>query len=286
MKKTKLTLIISSLIMVLALVVTIVSVSAAWFSNTTSSKIDNGLEIGSDTVQEFVTIKVDSAMGEGDVAIWPAIANPGAVLATDSAELPHGSALKTDGGMIGTAAQTATQYIPLTFVGTPDSWETDGRKSLSLNLDSVTIAKYMDRDDLGNPVINKDEAGKPIIHKDFTGEFCVELAIIAVSKDADNKPVAGGPITVGNPNALTGNEIYYKQLIFDGANVTEGNDVALYMLLLPGTEYYVRATIYFNKIDEECNPELLMQGETMYFNFTLNVINDKTSADIRAMGTV
>lgn len=286
MKKTKLTLIISSLIMVLALVVTVVSVSAAWFSNTTSSKIDNGLEIGSDTVQEFVTIKVDSAMGEGGVAIWPAIATPGAVLANDTNTLPSGSALKTASGMIGTAAQTAIQYIPLTFVGTPDKWATDGRKSLSLNLDSVTIAKYMDRDDLGNPVINKDATGKPIIHKDFKGEFCVELAIIVVSKDADNKLVPGNSIAVGNPTALTGNEIYYKQLIFDGANITESNDVALYMLLLPGTEYYVRATIYFNKIDEECNPELLMQGETMYFNFTLNVINDKSSADIRAMGTV
>ncbi len=284
--------------MVLALVVTIVSVSAAWFSNTASTQIDNKLVVGSDTVKEFVTIKVDSSMSEGGVAIWPAKAKPGEVLKNDTAPLPHGVELKTKGGIIDKEARTAVQYIPLTFVGTPDAWtgSNDGRKSLSLSLESVTIAKYMDRDALGKPVINYDEAGKPIIFKDFKGEFCVELAIIAVSKDENDKVIPGDAMEKGTPGSEgwnDSNQIYYEQKILDGAEIVEasetgkGEDLALYMLLLPGTEYYIRATIYFNKLDEECNHELLMPNETIFFNFSLNVMNNTTDAnfvDIREMG--
>ena len=45
-----------------------------------------------------------------------------------------------------------------------------------------------------------------------------------------------------------------------------------YMLIQPGLTYYVKAEIYFNKVDEECNPELL--NTVIKFNFKLNILVD------------
>ena len=73
MNKTKRTLIISSIVMALAFIVTVVSVTAAWFSNVSSSKQD-GFIIGSTTLKESATISIDTNVGgSSDVSIWPAV---------------------------------------------------------------------------------------------------------------------------------------------------------------------------------------------------------------------
>ena len=77
MNKTKRTLIISSIVMALAFIVTVVSVTAAWFSNVSSSKQD-GFIIGSTTLKESATISIDTNVGgSSDVSIWPAVVKKG-----------------------------------------------------------------------------------------------------------------------------------------------------------------------------------------------------------------
>lgn len=261
MKKTKLTLMISSLIMVLALVVTIVSVSAAWFSNTTSTKLDKELIIGTSEIEEYVTIEVDSNMGKGGTAIWPAIAKKGQLLKNDTKPIT-GVDLLTDTTIVDEAPKIAKQYIPLMFVGKPDDGKT--HKTLSLKLDNVSFGKYIEHDEAGEIV--KDEAGKPVVIKDFKGDFNVEFAIVAVTTNDAGELLTEEVIeSETDPNNLSATGIYYNQANVDGSQ----GDVILNMQIVPGTKYYVRAMIYYNKIDEECNHELLMEEQTIYFNFTL-----------------
>ena len=57
MNKTKRTLIVSSVVMALVLIVTVVSVTAAWFSNVASTKED-GFTINSTTLKESANITI------------------------------------------------------------------------------------------------------------------------------------------------------------------------------------------------------------------------------------
>ena len=52
----------------------------------------------------------------------------------------------------------------------------------------------------------------------------------------------------------------------------------MYLLVMPGETYYVRATIYFNQVDEEVDVELLYTS--VFFNFVLEMKTDKTVRDL------
>lgn len=268
MTKTKRTLIISSLIMTLALIVAIVSVSAAWFGDSVGSKQD-GFIIDSDTLQEFASIKVDSDVtGEGGTKLWPAIAKKGWLL-TNGNIAPTGSVLKSAEGVEGIdeGAKKAVIYFPVSFIGTADVDSNgnviDGRKSLNLNVSSVTIEKY----------VTKDSNGEVTDFVDFRAEFNVEMDIVSVNKDGDEPVIEEIPMEGINPNELKDDQFFFVQPSKEDDVDEPGYD--LYMLLMPGTEYFVRATIYFNAVDEECNPELLYT--TISFNFTMNILKNGES---------
>ena len=91
MNKTKRTLIVSSVVMALILVVTVVSVTAAWFTNVADST-PRGFEISSDLLQESASISIDESVSGYGSSIWPAIANPGYLAKGNLA--PYGTALK------------------------------------------------------------------------------------------------------------------------------------------------------------------------------------------------
>lgn len=259
--------------MALALIVTVVSVSAAWFGDAVGTRRD-GFIIDSDTLQEFASIKVDSDVtGEGGTKLWPAIAKKGWLLSNGNVA-PTGSVLKTADSVNGidVGAKKAVIYFPVSFVGTADvdaaGQTIDGRKSLNLNVSSVTIDKY----------VTKDENGKITDFVDFRSDFNVEMDLVSVSKEGDDNVITEISMDGINPNALKDDQIFFVQPdIADSAE--PGYD--LYMLLMPGTDYFVRATIYFNSIDEECNPELLYT--TISFNFTMNILKNGESnwVDIR-----
>lgn len=275
MNKTKRTLIISSIVMALAFIVTVVSVTAAWFSNVSSSKQD-GFIIGSTTLKESATISIDTNVGgSSDVSIWPAVVKKGYL--AQGGVAPTGKALKTSTAIVPTKAKTAVVYFPINFVGAPDSnvndkgeiVEIDGRKSLQVNLNFVSTEANL---------IKTEQDGKQVVtgtNKDVKGAFNVELDMVSVVKNGDAYTITPIDMTGVDPKKLSGTDkIYCNQPSL--TNGEPGYD--LYLLVMPGETYYVRATIYFNQVDEEVNVELLYTS--VFFNFVLKMDVDKTVRDL------
>lgn len=271
MNKTKRTLIISSIVMALAFIVTVVSVTAAWFSNVSSSKQD-GFIIGSTTLRESATISIDTNVGgSSDVSIWPAVVKKGYL--AQGGVAPAGKALKTSTAIVPTKAKTAVVYFPINFVGAPDSnaegVEIDGRKSLQVNLNFASTEANL---------IKTDQDGKLVVtgtNKDVKGAFNVELDMVSVVKNGDAYTITPIDMTGVDPKKLSGTDkIYCNQPSL--TNGEPGYD--LYLLVMPGETYYVRATIYFNQVDEEVDLELLYTS--VFFNFVLKMDVDKTVRDL------
>lgn len=271
MNKTKRTLIISSIVMALAFIVTVVSVTAAWFSNVSSSKQD-GFIIGSTTLKESATISIDTNVGgASDVSIWPAVVKKGYL--AQGGVAPVGKALKTSTAIVPTKAKTAVVYFPINFVGAPDSnaegVEIDGRKSLQVKLNFASTEANL---------VKTEQDGKEVVtgtNKDVKGAFNVELDMVSVVKNGDAYTITPIDMTGVNPKELSGTDkIYCNQPSLE--NGEPGHD--LYLLVMPGETYYVRATIYFNQVDEEVDVELLYTS--VFFNFVLEMTTDKTVRDL------
>ncbi len=276
MNKTKRTLIISSIVMALAFIVTVVSVTAAWFSNVSSSKQD-GFIIGSTTLKESATISIDTNVGgSSDVSIWPAVVKKGYLAQGKIA--PTGKALiNTSTANVIATAKTAVVYFPINFVGSPDTKvndkgekeEIDGRKSLQVNLNFASTEANL---------IKTEQDGKLVVtgtNKDVKGAFNVELDMVSVVKNGDAYTITPIDMTGVDPTKLSGTDkIYCNQPSL--TNGEPGYD--LYLLVMPGETYYVRATIYFNQVDEEVDVELLYTS--VFFNFVLKMDVDKTVRDL------
>lgn len=277
MNKTKRTLIISSLVMALALIVTVVSVTAAWFSNVATSRQD-GFVIDSATLKESATITIDSNVGDSNNAIWPAVAKKGYL--AQGGVAPTGKALKSTSNIVDIKAKTAVIYFPINFIGAPDQHVVagqnvaiDGRKALQISLNYVTTAKYAQTttDTNDNTVITGTT-------KDLRPAFNVEMDMVSVERQ-DGGGYTITPISmVGiNPGNLSGTEnVYCNQPSLK--NGEPGYN--LYLLVMPGETYYIRATIYFNKVDEEVDADLLYTS--VYFNFDLKM---ETDVDVRGLPT-
>lgn len=271
MNKTKRTLIISSIVMALAFIVTVVSVTAAWFSNVSSSKQD-GFIIGSTTLKESATISIDTNVGgSSDVSIWPAVVKKGYL--AQGGVAPSGKDLKTSTAIVPTKAKTAVVYFPINFVGAPDSnaegVEIDGRKSLQVKLNFASTEANL---------VKKEQDGKQVVtgtNKDVKGAFNVELDMVSVVKNGDVYTITPIDMTGVDPKQLSGTDkIYCNQPSL--TNGEPGYD--LYLLVMPGETYYVRATIYFNQVDEEVDVELLYTS--VFFNFVLKMDVDRNVRDL------
>lgn len=262
--------------MALAFIVTVVSVTAAWFSNVSSSKQD-GFIIGSTTLKESATISIDTNVGgSSDVSIWPAVVEEGYLAKGGVA--PTGKALiNTSTENVLATAKTAVVYFPINFVGSPDTKvndkgekeEIDGRKSLQVNLNFASTEANL---------IKTEQDGKQVVtgtNKDVKGAFNVELDMVSVVKNGDAYDIRPIDMKGVDPKRLSGtNNIYCNQPSL--TNGEPGYD--LYLLVMPGETYYVRATIYFNQVDEEVDVELLYTS--VFFNFVLKMDVDKTVRDL------
>lgn len=258
--------------MALAFIVTVVSVTAAWFSNVSSSKQD-GFIIGSTTLKESATISIDTNVGgSSDVSIWPAVVKKGHLAQGNTA--PTGKALiNTSTANVIATAKTAVVYFPINFVGAPDvndkREEIDGRKSLQVNLNFASTEANL---------IKTEQGGKQVVtgtNKDVKGAFNVELDMVSVVKNGDAYTITPIDMTGVDPKKLSGTgKIYCNQPSLE--NGEPGYD--LYLLVMPGETYYVRATIYFNQVDEEVDVELLYTS--VFFNFVLKMDVDKTVRDL------
>lgn len=257
MNKTKRTLIVSSVVMALILVVTAVSVTAAWFSNFAGSNA-GGFTIDSALLQESVNITIDSSASDYGTALWPAVATPGYLEKGKVA--PYGTDLKEKKNEtyavtgVQKAAKCAVIYFPIRFEGSPDLNEQnvaiDGRRSLYLEVQHAYLGTKPAENGNGNGTINEDTA------KDYLSSFNVEMKLVRVTKTVNGETVTTTVEDLPSTQTPQGEagDVYYNQ-------PNTANDkypgYKLYMLLKPGVEYYVQATIYFNKLDEECDEKLL-----------------------------
>ncbi len=247
MNKTKRTLIISSCIMALAFVVAVVGVSAAWFGDMKSAR-EGGFIIESDTLQDVASIDINSVKGMSGESIYPAVAERGYFL-KNGAIPPVGAALRAETLPAGVteAPVAATMYLPIQFIGTPDSgYEKENRKSLALSLVSANLSD--------------DESETPF---DYIDEFDVIMCLVEAQLNEEGKfeSEKGVLTTTQDYEPLTGGNIFYCLQNYD-----------LYLLVQPGITYYVKVQLYFNKIDEECNLDLL--DTVIKFNFKLNALDD------------
>lgn len=252
MNKTKRTLIVSSVVMALILVVTAVSVTAAWFSNFAGSN-EGGFTIDSALLQESVNITIDSSASDYGTALWPAVATPGYLEKGKVA--PYGTDLKTtQTGVIDVKAKCAVIYFPIRFEGSPDLNEQnvaiDGRRSLYLEVQHAYIGTKPAENGNGNGTINEDTT------KDYLSSFNVEMKLVKVTKTVNGETVTTTVEDLPSTETPQGtaNDVYYNQPGNANGKLT---GYKLYMLLKPGVEYYVQTTIYFNQIDEECDEKLL-----------------------------
>ena len=252
MNKTKRTLIVSSVVMALILVVTAVSVTAAWFSNFAGSNA-GGFTIDSALLQESVNITIDSSASDYGTALWPAVATPGYLEKGKVA--PYGTDLKTtQTGVIDVKAKCAVIYFPIRFEGSPDLNERnvaiDGRRSLYLDVKHAYLGTKPAENGNGNNTPSEDTT------KDYLSSFNVEMKLVRVTKTVNGETVTTTVEDLPSTQTPQGtaNDVYYNQPGNANGKLT---GYKLYMLLKPGVEYYVQTTIYFNQIDEECDEKLL-----------------------------
>lgn len=257
MNKTKRTLIVSSVVMALILVVTAVSVTAAWFSNFAGSNA-GGFTIDSALLQESVNITIDSSASDYGTSLWPAVATPGYL--EKGALAPYGTDLKDKKGEtyavtgVQKAAKCEVIYFPVRFEGSPDldkdNVAIDGRRSLYLEVKHAYLGTKPAENGNGNNTPLEDTT------KDYLSSFNVEMKLVRVTKTVNGETVTTTVEDLPSTETPQGtaNDVYYNQ-------PNTANDkypgYKLYMLLKPGVEYYVQATIYFNKLDEECDEKLL-----------------------------
>lgn len=277
MNKAKRTLVISSIVMMLVLSITIVGVTVAWFSNYASSSSENPFIADSTTISESVSISIgddaEDVNGYG-TSIYPAISQKGYLEKGNTA--PYGTELKATSegqisaaasGKISASARCAVLYFSINCVGSPDKnasgAQIDGRKSLAIAVNSAKI----------------DNAGI-----DYLSQFNVEMELVNIREDESGENKTAETIEVNSEP--TANSIYYIQPKneLDARLTTD----TLYMLVNPGDTYYVKATIYFNKVDEECLDKLIHFGlgddgkAVQNITFTFEIKNKlDSSVDIR-----
>lgn len=268
MNKTKRTLLISSIVMVIVLAVVLVSVTAAWFSIYANTS-KGGITIGSNTINETVTI--ENAQNSSN-AIYPAIATKGS--ASKGNVMPIGTDLLNSGEYISQTAQCAVFYFKINFLGAGDSGKNDNRKTIQV---SATGAYLVDKDEALS-----DEEMKTA--KNYLDKFNVQMELVSKSEqktDENNTITTYTKIDSHNPSEFGGSSdthgdfVYYNQPKKTESDKLWSNN--LNMLIVPGTDYYVKATVYFNRVDEEC--EEILQYATQFGNkvqFTFK-IDDKVS---------
>lgn len=257
MNKTKRTLIVSSVVMALIFVVTVVSVTAAWFTNVADSNED-GFTTDSALLQESASISIDkNAASDYGTSVWPAVATPGYLSKGNVA--PYGTDLKQkQTSKIDVAAKCAVLYFPITFVGSSDAGYSDGRKSLMLGVNSA----HLD----GDSAVN------------YLSSFNVEMELVTLKEDGESK--TSETIIPTKPSDFSDNPsaIYYNQPFKDTGEKLPS--YKLYMLVIPGETYYIKATVYFNRIDEECNEKLIYFTDTQK-NITFQFeIKDNVAQDV------
>lgn len=267
--KTKRTLIVSSAILVLALIVTVVSVSAAWFGDIKHA--ETTLHVTSARPLGEATIDLTSAesLNDNTTKLVPAKAVNGELLGGKTP--PTGATLLTQSAALGIseAASVVPIYFPFSYSGSGDSGEADGKKAVKIYIDSAYI-----KDDLNESMVDGKKKYTPKDGAvDYLKEFYINFDIV---KDVEKTEQGVTYTTVTSATATkSGNVITFSGLSSDNDSIyfkNHSDGKAIYMLIPPSVDYYsVKVQISYNFIDEELNPATM--NKQIVFGIKILVID-------------
>ena len=270
--KTQKTLIISSAIMALVLVVTIVSVSAAWFGDIKHAETSK-LSITSQRPMGEATIDLTSAASLNDVTAdliparikkvngisWLLAGNAPAptgndLRPADNSNLNRDSIKAAASNAVDKSATVSDIFFPFNYSGTPDTGATDGKKAIRIYIDTAKIK--LGTDNQGNAILDATN---------FIDEFYITFNVVEnVTKNATTGAITYTPVTstpIERLSPTTDNIFfYYKE-----------SETTLYLLAPPDVDKYsVQVQISYNFVDEELNPRTI--SKTIVFGVHIQVI--------------
>ncbi len=242
--KTKRTLIVSVCMMVVALIVAVVGVSAAWFGDILTDTASN-LVISSTRPIGQASIDIESAgVLNDDDTLTPAITVASKMLA-DGVDPSTLDVTKT-GTYVETAASQVTVIFPFSYLGVGDSGQTDGKKAVKIYIDGAYLyTTDTQTDDSGTETSSVVDTSV-----NYVDDFNVTFDIVKDVTRNDSGTITGGTTVASTAiSSLTPSDgnVYYKTV----------DKHQVYMLVDPGVELYCRAVFYFNKVDEELSPKLV-----------------------------
>ncbi len=273
MKKSSLILI--SAVMLLAVIVGIVGMTAAWFGDIKSA--NNTVTISSEQPSGNATIVAGSESSSTDDTsskLHPAIINPGVLLADHTGSLakipvigPDAEAIVGENGTLKSVANQVDISFDFQYSGAPQ----DGLTSeVAITLESVTLENPRSTDENGNVTVNDSLT-------DYKEQFVVAMTSYTRDQDAFNLTQNSGD------NAYTSKEKTIKVKNDDGTFETiekatvyvpnENNkDVSttLKANIFSGSEHTIVITVYFKNVDEETPPELM--DVNLFFNFEISLV--------------
>ena len=260
--KSRRAVIISSAIMALALIVTIVGVSAAWFGDIKHAETTRSqLYVWSDHPEGDATIDFSSSLVSSDASqLVPAKAVNNWLLSGNT--VARGAALKSVDVAHGvqTAATVAPVYFPFRYDGTADSGVTpyDDKKAVKIYIDTA----YLKINDVVDESVN------------YIDEFFITFSVVQVESVS-----AGGVVTSSSVTSATATRINNNTALqFTGLNsstaiyyISDDENKVVYMLVPPFCGlYHIKADISYNYVDEELNPVTIYK--TLTFGVHIEVI--------------
>lgn len=286
--KSKRAIIISSAIMALALIVTIVGVSAAWFGDVKHASTQRSeLYVWSDHPEGDATIDFSSSLVSAAASqLVPAKAVNNWLLGGHT--VATGEALKTANVSQGIQepATVAPVYFPFRYDGTADSSETlirsddpenpeviqrkDDKKAIKIYIDTA----YLKANGLVDESVN------------YIDEFFITFSVVqnvsvgaggVVSSEVPVTSVNATPNQVNTPTALV-----FDSGILDSTAIyyiSDEENKVIYMLVPPFCGlYHVKVQISYNYVDEELNPKTI--NKTISFGVHIQTIerSDFTTA--------
>ena len=281
--KTRRTLIISAAIMALALIVTFVGVSAAWFGDIKHRESQRQLSVSSQRPMGEAAIDIESAasLNEDANKLVPAkvsVVNgvswllAGNYLLTGGV-VPEGEVLRPDSetGNVKTAATSAIStpasvvpiYFPFSYGGTADSGAADGKKAIKIYIDYAYLTANSVADSSHNYI------------DDFYLTFTVVTNVTKNPSTGVITDTAAVSATATKDQAGENATITFAGLSGLDDSIYFVNDIAnntLYLLVQPDVDKYsVRVDISYKYLDEELNPATI--DKTIKFGVHIEVIN-------------
>lgn len=278
---TKRTLIISAAIMVLALVVTFVGVSAAWFGDVKHRESQRQLYVSSQRPMGEASIDLESAanLNDGSAKLVPAKVSvdgngvswllAGNYLLTGGV-VPEGDVLRPD-PETGNAKAAATSaisapasvvpiYFPFSYGGTADSGVGDGKKAVKIYIDTAYLT--------ANQVVDTS--------KNYLDEFYLTFTVVKdVVRNQETGAISYTVVTSAGATKDAQDNITFSNLVSTDDSIYFVNDVennSLYLLVPPDVDRYsVKVSISYRYLDEELNPATI--DKTIKFGVHIQVID-------------